>query len=42
MGMIRRREHYDYCSDIVDQGTGILSKLAASLATHNGWYFWWD
>jgi hypothetical protein len=36
------REHYDYCSDIVDQGTGTLSKLAASLATHDWWYFWWD
>ena len=36
------REHYDYCYDIVDQGSGTLSPLAASLKAHEWWYFWWD
>jgi hypothetical protein len=36
------REHYAYCSDIVDQGTGTLASLAASLASDDWWFFWWD
>jgi hypothetical protein len=36
------REHYLYCDDIVNQGTGTLSPLAASLMTDDWWYFWWD
>lgn len=36
------REHYAYCPDIVDQGVGSLSALAASLMAHEWWYFWWD
>jgi hypothetical protein len=36
------REHYIYCTDIVEQGTGTLAKLAASLLNGKAWYFWWD
>ena len=36
------REHYEYCNDIVDQGVGSLSNLAAALMAHDWWYFWWD
>jgi uncharacterized protein DUF4253 len=36
------REQYAYCNDIVDQGVGTLSRLAASLAAHDWWFFWWD
>jgi hypothetical protein len=36
------REHYAYCPDIVDQGVGSLSALAAALMAHEWWYFWWD
>jgi Domain of unknown function (DUF4253) len=36
------REQYAYCNDIVDQGVGTLSRLAACLAAHDWWFFWWD
>jgi Domain of unknown function (DUF4253) len=36
------REHYVYCSDIVDQGVGTLSALAALLLGNEWWSFWWD
>jgi uncharacterized protein DUF4253 len=36
------REQYLYCNDIVDQGTGTLSRLAACLTADDWWYFWWD
>ena len=36
------REQYIYCTDIVEQGTGTLSNLAASLVNGKTWYFWWD
>jgi hypothetical protein len=36
------REHYIYCNDIVDQGEGTLSRLAACLITDDWWNFWWD
>ena len=36
------REQYEYCNDIVDQGVGSLSNLAAALMAHDWWYFWWD
>src|SRR5262245_6384758 len=36
------REQYAYCNDIVDQGTGTLSALAASLKADPWWFFWWD
>jgi hypothetical protein len=32
------REHYIYCNDIVDQGLGTFSKLAACLMAND----WWD
>ena len=35
-------EQYLYCNDIVDQGTGTLSELAALLLNGDVWYFWWD
>jgi hypothetical protein len=35
-------EHYVYCNDIVDQGEGTLSNLAACLFVDNWWNFWWD
>ena len=36
------REQYLYCNDIVDQGVGSISGLAAILECSNHWYFWWD
>ena len=36
------REQYLYCNDIVDQGVGTLSALAATLMAGDWWYFWWD
>jgi Domain of unknown function (DUF4253) len=36
------REQYSYCSDIVEQGVGTLSALAAALMENDWWYFWWD
>jgi Domain of unknown function (DUF4253) len=36
------REHYIYCNDIVDQGEGTLSRLAACLIADDWWNFWWD
>jgi hypothetical protein len=36
------RVQYAYCSDIVDQGTGSYSVLAAQLMAHDWWFFWWD
>ena len=36
------REHYVYCTDIVDQGTGTMQVLADSLLGATVWYFWWD
>jgi hypothetical protein len=36
------REHYVYCYDIVDQGLGTLSALAALLLGNAWWSFWWD
>jgi hypothetical protein len=36
------RQHYIYCSDIVDQGVGDMSVLAAILDQGRFWYFWWD
>jgi len=33
---------YDYCPDIVEQGSGSVSELARDLMTHNWWYLWWD
>ncbi|MDR6147758.1 hypothetical protein QE363_003551 [Sphingomonas sp. SORGH_AS870] len=36
------REMYEYCPDIIEQGAGTLSNLAAGLMTSNWWFFWWD
>ncbi|GAB2851751.1 hypothetical protein GCM10027074_18070 [Streptomyces deserti] len=35
-------EHYAYCPDIVDQGTGSIEELAATQLRAGSWYFWWD
>lgn len=36
------KEHYTYCTDIVDQGVGDIQSLAAVLLNANYWFFWWD
>ncbi|MBL9096565.1 MAG: DUF4253 domain-containing protein [Alphaproteobacteria bacterium] len=36
------RDHYVYCRDIIDQGVGTYSALAAELMANDWWYFWWD
>ena len=36
------RQLYGYCPDIVDQGVGSISALAATLMSSPWWYFWWD
>lgn len=36
------REQYVYCNDIIDQGVGTVSELAAALKANDWWYFWWD
>lgn len=35
-------DHYAYCPDVVEQGTGTIGQLAASLLDCETWYFWWD
>ena len=35
-------EQFEFCSDIVLQGTGTLEPLAATLMTSDWWFFWWD
>lgn len=35
-------EHYAYAPDIVDQGTGSIERLTASLVAGQVWFFWWD
>ena len=35
-------EQYRYCADIVEQGVGTISELAALLMESDHWYFWWD
>ncbi|WP_284734750.1 DUF4253 domain-containing protein [Sphingosinicella terrae] len=36
------REFFVYCPDVVLQGAGDLSTLAAILMISDWWYFWWD
>jgi Domain of unknown function (DUF4253) len=36
------RDQYIYCADIIDQGVGTYSALAADLMAGDWWYFWWD
>jgi hypothetical protein len=33
---------YDYCSDIIDQGTTTISGLAQEIMNSNQFFFWWD
>ncbi|MEM8697217.1 MAG: DUF4253 domain-containing protein [Pseudomonadota bacterium] len=40
--MTLAREHYAFCSDVVDQGTETIANLAAILMESDWWYFWWD
>jgi hypothetical protein len=40
--MALAREQYEFCSDIVEQGTETLAKLAAGLLNGPLWFFWWD
>lgn len=40
--MVLAREQYEYCPDIVDQGVGSISALAATLMISDWWYLWWD
>jgi hypothetical protein len=35
-------EQYWYCGDIVSQGCGSISALAATLLNNKKWFFWWD
>jgi len=35
-------EQYLYCNDIVDQGVGSVTNLAAGLLNSKYWFFWWD
>ena len=35
-------QQYWYCPDIVDQGCGTISRLAATLMNSQYWFFWWD
>lgn len=35
-------EHYAFCNDTVDQGTGTIKALASSILNSSVWYFWWD
>jgi hypothetical protein len=35
-------EQYWYCADIVEQGCGSVSNLAATLLNSPYWFFWWD
>lgn len=35
-------QQYWYCADIVDQGGGSISNLAATLLDSPYWFFWWD
>ncbi|NRA58987.1 MAG: DUF4253 domain-containing protein [Phycisphaerales bacterium] len=35
-------EHFRYCSDIVDQGTETIERLANELLDAPRWFFWWD
>ena len=40
--MTLAREQYEYCPDIVEQGTQTLARLGASLLNGSVWFFWWD
>jgi hypothetical protein len=40
--MALARQQFDYCEDLVSQGFGTLSKLAADVHAGSPWRFWWD
>jgi hypothetical protein len=40
--MALAKGQYIFCTDIVDQGVGDVTTLAAMLLNSNYWYFWWD
>lgn len=40
--LVLAREHYLYCNDVIDQGFGTLSNLAAQVMQDDWWFFWWD
>lgn len=35
-------EQYAYCPDVVEQGVGTVTALAADQVGSASWYFWWD
>ncbi|HEX4125243.1 MAG TPA: DUF4253 domain-containing protein [Tepidisphaeraceae bacterium] len=36
------KDQYDYCGDIVDQGTETVERLARAIWGSPYWFFWWD
>jgi Domain of unknown function (DUF4253) len=40
--MVLAKQHFAYCPDRVDQGTGSVEALAARLLNASVWFFWWD
>jgi hypothetical protein len=40
--MVLAKQHFAYCPDRVDQGTGSVEALAACLLNASVWFFWWD
>ena len=36
------KKMYEFCPDIVDQGTGDVSRLALELKKTQRFFFWWD
>ncbi len=36
------QEVYEFCPDVVDQGTGSVEALSLELQQMNGVYLWWD
>ncbi|MNI38663.1 hypothetical protein D3C73_928140 [compost metagenome] len=35
-------EIFEFCPDVVDQGTGTVEGLEAEMVHSNGFYLWWD
>lgn len=40
--MVLAKQHFAYCPDRVDQVSGSIEALAASLLNASVWFFWWD
>jgi hypothetical protein len=36
------RRMYNFCPDIVEQGTGTVAKLAEEVKENQSFYLWWD